>query len=90
MGLMPSGTWEKLCLNQICAPPPNEKGGYNWIIIGDPPWTIRNMAVQNKKNCEHHNGKMWKMGVSRKCGKKQMENQKGKLGKMWEREKWEN
>ena len=61
MGLMPRGTWEKLCLNHICAPPPPEKGGHNWKIIGDPLWTIRNMAVPHKKNYEHHNGKMGKI-----------------------------
>ena len=34
----------------------------------------------------------WGKGVSRRCGKKKkdIENQKGKLEKMWEREKWEN
>ena len=33
----------------------------------------------------------WGKGVTRKRGKiKDIENQKGKLGEMWEREKWQN
>ena len=55
--------------SNLCPRPPNEKGGHNWNIIGDPPWTIKNMAVQKKQNCKHHNGKMGQI-VSMRCGKK--------------------
>ena len=87
MGLVPRGTWR----NYAPPPPPNEKGGHDWKIIGDPPWTVGNMAIQNKKDCEHHNGKMGKRCEQEMWQKKKdIENQKGKLEKMWEREKWEN
>ena len=56
-------------------PPPNwkKKGGLDTIekslIIGEPPWTIINIALQKKKSLKTKRGK-WGKCVSRKSGKK--------------------
>ena len=61
---MPRGTWNKLCLNQICPPPQMKKTKREDTIeksLGNHLGQSETWQYKSKTDFEHQNGKMGKM-----------------------------